>query len=204
MNGKAVRMASKVEPLQTARELKQHQRQFERGHLAAEEQLVSNDRRSLLGILTGLIGLGITSLLGVTLGRYSVVPALAAANVSDWVDVVRLDAIPEGKPKKQTVLVAQNAGWGRFTSEQAVWLIRKGDQVTVFSSVCPHLGCTVNESANGFGCVCHNSAWTRDGETSGGPTPRGMDRLEHKVEDGVLKIKYQSFKQGIPEKIVAS
>src|SRR5215470_16902967 len=86
----------------------------------------------------------------------------------------------------QTILVAQNAGWGRFTSEQAVWLIKKGDQVTVFSSVCPHLGCTVNESANGFGCVCHNSSWTRDGETSGGPTPRGLDRLEHKVENGVL------------------
>jgi Rieske Fe-S protein len=203
MNGKAVRMASEVEPLQTTRELK-HQSKSELGHFAANEQLVSNDRRSLLGILTGLIGLGITSLLGVTLGRYSVVPALAAANLSDWVDVVRLDAIPEGKPKKQTVLVAQNAGWGRFTSEQAVWLLRKGDQVTVFSSVCPHLGCTVNESANGFGCVCHNSSWTRDGETSGGPTPRGMDRLEHKVEDGVLKIKYQSFKQGISEKVVAS
>lgn len=203
MNGKAVRMASKVEPFQTARELKQHQSQSELGHLA-EEQLVANDRRSLLGIVTGLIGLGITSLLGVTLARYSVVPALAAANVSDWVDVVRLDAIPEGKPKKQTVLVAQNAGWGRFTSEQAVWLIKKGDQVTVFSSVCPHLGCTVNASVNGFGCVCHNSAWTPDGQSAGGPTPRGMDRLEHKVEDGVLKVKYQSFKQGISEKVVAS
>lgn len=197
-------MASEVEPLQTARALKQHRTQSKLGHFAAEGQLVSNDRRSLLGILTGLIGLGITSLLGVTLGRYSVVPALAAANVSDWVDVVRLDAIPEGKPKKQMVLVAQNAGWGRFTSEQSVWLIKNGDQVTVFSSVCPHLGCTVNESANGFGCVCHNSAWTRDGETAGGPTPRGMDRLEHKIEDGVLKVKYQSFKQGISEKVVAS
>lgn len=197
-------MASQVQPWQTARELKQHESQSEPGHLAAEEQPVSNDRRSLLGILTGLIGLGITSLLGVTLGRFSVVPALAAANVSDWVDVVRLDAIPEGKPKKQTVLVAQNVGWGRFTCEQAVWLIKKGDQVTVFSSVCPHLGCSVNESANGFGCVCHNSAWTRDGETAGGPTPRGLDRLEHKVEDGVLKVRYQSFKQGISEKVVAS
>jgi len=204
MNGKAVRMASEVEPLQTARELKQHQSQSELGHAVAAEQVVSNDRRSLLGVLSGLIGLGITSLLGVTFGRYTIVPALAAATVSDWVDVVRLDSIPEGKPKKQTILVTQNAGWGRFTSEQAVWLLRKGDQVQVFSSVCPHLGCTISESSNGFGCVCHNSAWTREGQTSGGPTPRGMDSLEHKVEDGILKVKFQSFKQGVPEKVVAS
>ena len=41
-------MASNVEPLQTVRELKQHQSQFKLGQLAAQEQPVSNDRRSLL------------------------------------------------------------------------------------------------------------------------------------------------------------
>jgi menaquinol-cytochrome c reductase iron-sulfur subunit len=204
MSGKAVRAGLEVEPFQVARELKKQQSKSELEHTATAEQLVSTERRSLLGILTGLIGVGITSLLGVTLGRYSIVPALAAANVSDWIDVVRLDAIPEGKPRKQTIMVAQNAGWGRFASEQSVWLIKKGEQVNVFSSVCPHLGCTINQNPNGFGCVCHNSAWTAAGETSGGPAPRGMDRLEHKVEDGILKVKYQTFKQGLTEKVVTS
>src|SRR5215510_6926088 len=145
MNGKAVRMASAVEPFQAAKEFRQEQ-------LARDQVLISNERRSLLGVLAGLIGVGITGLLGVTLGRYSLVPALAAANTSEWVDVVKLEAIPEDKPKKQTILVAQNAGWGRFTAEQSVWLIRKGEQVKVFSSVCPHLGCTIGEKASGFGC----------------------------------------------------
>jgi Rieske Fe-S protein len=170
----------------------------------ASDQLFSGDRRSLLGILTGLIGLGITSLLGVTLGRFSIVPALAATSVSEWIDVAPIETLPDGKAKNQLVLVSQNAGWGRFTSEQSVWVIKRGAQLNVFSSVCPHLGCTINENSNGFGCVCHNSAWTREGETSGGPAPRGMDRLEHKVEDGILKVKYQSFKQGLAQKVVTS
>jgi menaquinol-cytochrome c reductase iron-sulfur subunit len=154
--------------------------------------------------LTGLIGLGITTLLGVTLGRYSIAPALAATSVSDWIDVGPLESIPDDKPRNRSVLVSQNAGWGRFTSEQSVWVIKKGEQVAVFSSVCPHLGCTINENSTGFGCVCHNSSWTPDGETSGGPAPRGMDRLEHRVENGILKIRYETYKQGLKEKIVAS
>jgi Rieske Fe-S protein len=164
---------------------------------------ISNDRRSLLGVMTGLIGFGIASLLGVTLGRFTIVPALAATSVSEWIDVAPIDTFSEGKVESRAVLVSQNAGWGRFTAEQSVLVIKTGESLAVFSSVCPHLGCTVNENSNGFACVCHNSAWNRAGETTGGPAPRGMDRLEHKVEDGVLKVKYQSFKQGLAEKVVA-
>jgi menaquinol-cytochrome c reductase iron-sulfur subunit len=83
-------------------------------------------------------------------------------------------------------------------------VLRKGDQLVVFSSVCPHLGCTINENAGGFGCVCHNSAWNGEGEKLGGPAPRGMDTLEHKVESNVLKIRFQNFKQGVAEKQIAS
>jgi Rieske Fe-S protein len=200
MHRKATHIASEIAPFHVGETFK-WQSQSE---AKSTEQPISNDRRSFLAILTGLIGVGITSFLGVTLGRYSIAPALAAANVSDWVDAGPLRAIPEDKPKNLKVLVSQNAGWGNFTSEQSVWVTRKGEQLAVFTSVCPHLGCTINENLNGFGCACHNSAWTRDGEKSGGPAPRGMDRLEHKVEDGILKVKYQTFKQGLTEKVIAS
>jgi Rieske Fe-S protein len=85
-----------------------------------------------------------------------------------------------------------------------VWIVKKGESLTVFSSVCPHLGCTINQNAGGFGCVCHNSAWSGVGEILRGPAPRGMDILEHKVESNVLKVRYQNFKQGVAEKLVAS
>ena len=166
--------------------------------------IVSGERRSFLGLLTGLIGAGVSGLLGVTLGRFSVAPALSAPSAPEWVDVAPLEEIPEGKLTNLNVVVSQNAGWGHFSTDQSVWVVRKGEHLTVFSSVCPHLGCTISENATGFGCVCHNSAWNGEGEKQRGPAPRGMDTLEHKVESNVLKVRYQNFKQGVAEKVVAS
>ena len=51
------------------------------------EPLVSGERRSFLGLLTGLIGAGISGLLGITLGRFSIAPALSASSMSEWIDV---------------------------------------------------------------------------------------------------------------------
>ncbi len=168
------------------------------------QPVASGERRSFLGLMTGLIGASISGLLGITLARFSIVPALSAAGASEWIDVAPIDEIPEGKPTNHSVVVSQDAGWGHFSSDQSVWVVKKGEHLTVFSSVCPHLGCTINENTGGFGCVCHNSAWNGEGEKLSGPAPRGMDILEHTVEGQVLRVRYQNFKQGVGEKSVAS
>jgi Rieske Fe-S protein len=199
MKTRVARLVTEVAPCPTGGTVNE----VDRGFADRSETLTAEDRRSFLGFLTGLIGLCISSVLGVTLGRFSIVPALSAANISEWIEVGSLESIPSDKPVNRTLLVSQNAGWGRFISEQSVWIVKKEDEVTVFSSVCPHLGCTINENSSGFGCVCHNSSWRRTGEISGGPAPRGMDSLEHKIENGTLKVKYQTFKQGVVEKITA-
>mgnify|MGYP000328883426 CR=1 FL=1 len=110
--------------------------------------------------------------------------------------------IEEGKPVKRNIVVSQDAGWGKFQSQKAVWVIRNGEKVTVFTSVCPHLGCTVNAKSDVFICACHDSKWDVAGKMQGGPTPRGLDALEYKVENDVLKVRYQDFKQGISQKEV--
>src|SRR5438034_9031679 len=72
------------------------------------------------------------------------------------------------------------------------------------SSVCPHLGCSIawHDDKNKFICPCHNGQFTAEGKLLGGPPPRGMDRLESKVEDGKLVVHYQTFKQLVPNKEV--
>lgn len=158
------------------------------------------ERRSFLGVVIGLIASGITAVLGVTIGRYTIGPALSLANTSEWTDVGLLEEIPEGKPTKRSVVVSQDAGWGRFNSQQLVWVVKGAEDITVFSAVCPHLGCTINEAADGFICPCHGSAWSFEGHRLGGPAPRDVDILEHRVEGELLRVKYQYFKQGIAEK----
>jgi succinate dehydrogenase / fumarate reductase iron-sulfur subunit len=165
-----------------------------------KEESLSPQRRSFLGALIGSIISGITIVLGVAIGRYSILPALRPTRKSQWATVGLLEEFPEGEPVKRYVVVSQDAGWGRFNSQQLVWVIKKGEQVTIFSAICPHLSCTINLAANGFVCPCHGSAWNRDGEKLGGPTPRGMDVLEHRVEGDLLKVKYQFFKQGVAKR----
>jgi Rieske Fe-S protein len=174
-------------------------------HKATEEN--NTERRSFLGIIAGLIGAGISAVLGVTIGRFAIAPAFSSGGADDakgWTEVAHLAEIEEGKLVKKSIIVSQNAGWGQFNSQKALWVIKKGDQVTIFSAVCPHLGCTVNAKNEAFVCACHDSKWDVAGNALSGPTPRGLDSLEHKVEGDVLKVRYQDFKQGITQKEVLS
>ncbi len=171
-------------------------------HHASEEN--HSERRSFLGVLSGLIAAGISAILGVTIGRFAISPALSSTSAEAWTDVGPLADIAEGKPTKHNVIVSQNAGWGEFNSQKLVWVLKNGEKITVFTAVCPHLGCTVNAKEEAFICACHNSKWDVAGNAVAGPTPRGLDVLEHKIEGDVLKVKYLDFKQGVSQKEVLS
>jgi len=56
---------------------------------------------------------------------------------------------------------------------------------------CPHLGCNIPQlcdRSNWFECLCHGSKYTVLGEKRAGPAPRGMDRFEHRIQDGVYIV----------------
>ena len=167
------------------------------------DNLEPPQRRSFLGVLSGLIAGGIGAVLTATIGRFALQPALtAAANDEKWTDIGALTDLEEGKLIKKNVIVAQDAGWGRFESQRSVWVVRKGESVQIFSAVCPHLGCSVNAKDEKFVCACHGSYWDTGGKLTAGPSPRGLDTLEHRVEGGKLQVRYQNFRQGIAAKEV--
>jgi cytochrome b6-f complex iron-sulfur subunit/menaquinol-cytochrome c reductase iron-sulfur subunit len=79
----------------------------------------------------------------------------------------------------------------------AVWLVRRGDTVAAFSTVCPHLGCAIDALADkSFGCPCHTSTFAADGKKTGGPSPRDMDVLATKIEEGFVAVNFQKFRIG--------
>ncbi len=170
----------------------------------ANAPVPSLGRRSWLGLIIGLIGAAITTTLGITLGRFAIAPAFSPASAASWIELGPLSALPENQLVRKNILVSQEAGWGRFNAPRSLWVLRKGEEVTIFSGVCPHLGCSVNAKEEAFVCACHGSKWTQTGEKTAGPTPRSLDSLEHKIENGILKVQYQDFKQGIAAKEVLS
>src|SRR5262244_3926755 len=87
------------------------------------------ERRPLLGLISGLVGAGRPTAVGVTRGRHSICPALSASNEQDWTALGSLDEFAEGKLVKKNVIVSQDAGWGKFQTQRSVWVVKKGETV---------------------------------------------------------------------------
>jgi cytochrome b6-f complex iron-sulfur subunit len=58
--------------------------------------------------------------------------------------------------------------------EARLCIRRQGDRLAAISTVCTHLGCTVNPTETGFDCPCHGSSYDERGEVTGGPAPRAL------------------------------
>jgi cytochrome b6-f complex iron-sulfur subunit len=66
---------------------------------------------------------------------------------------------------------------------------------------CPHLGCQVPQlcdQSQWFECLCHGSKYSVLGEKRDGPAPRGMDRFEVSVADGVYIVNTREVVSGPP------
>ena len=155
------------------------------------------ERRSFLVAMTTLASSAIAAFLGITMARFSILPAFSKSKEAGWIGLGKLADLPENKLIKKSITVAQEAGWGQFKASRLLWIIRKGENISIFSAVCPHLGCTVNAKEEHFLCACHGSEWNDAGQKLAGPSPRNLDQVEHRIENKLLEVRYQDFKQGI-------
>jgi menaquinol-cytochrome c reductase iron-sulfur subunit len=172
---------------------------------------MAEDRRTLLKVLTGVIGGG-AALSVAGPGLRAVLAPLGKLTVSgsgEFVEVARLEAVPEdGTPLNvPVVLEAPKDAWTRLppTTVGAVFLLRREGKLTAFSTICPHLGCGIDFSAEArhFACPCHESSFALDGSVAAGPSPRGMDELETRVVDGRVEVRFAKFKTGTADKVLA-
>ena len=131
-------------------------------------------------VLGGLIGAG----LSIPAAAYLLLGPKKDEQDAAWTDAGPLRSLPEGQPTRLLLERQQQDAWKRQVEKSTVWVIRQGEAVTAFSPKCPHLGCGVRWSgeADSFECPCHDSTFTRDGKVEGGPSPRGLDRHETRIE----------------------
>jgi len=128
-----------------------------------------------------------------------------SSNKKDFIEVTGLDALSTGEPKR---IFFSEEVTDAFIVEPAtsdVWVIKHSEtDVTAFSPICPHLGCSYDwqPSQKQFVCPCHASVFSTDGKVVSGPSPRGLDTLPVKIENGKLMLQWQRFEVGIAEKRV--
>jgi menaquinol-cytochrome c reductase iron-sulfur subunit len=161
------------------------------------------DRRSALRTIMagGAVGCGA---LAIPTVRFLVAPAEGGAGGGRWIKTVPVDSLPEGEPKRVALVSDRHDAWTLDKNVElgAAWLERRGGKVLAWSTVCPHLGCAVGRSASGpgFYCPCHDSSFDPDGRCLTGPSPRALDALATRVEDGFVLVEFHRFRQGIPDK----
>jgi menaquinol-cytochrome c reductase iron-sulfur subunit len=113
----------------------------------------------------------------------------------------------DGTPQQVTVEDDLVDAWNKFPNVPigSVWLLRsESDEVTAFSTICPHLGCAVEYrgARSDFYCPCHLSAFKLDGSKDNPIPPRDMDSLAVKPGMGEeIWVQYKSFRGGISEKV---
>lgn len=168
--------------------------------------LSAPSRRSFLGVLLGLGSVFVGALLSVPLVRFALFPLIRrttelksspVGNLSEFLSLT--------DPVLKTIQIEQLDGWRKTVSEKAVYVTKDSQgNLTVLTSICPHLGCTVpwNKQKSRFVCPCHGGTFSADGTRVSGPSLRGMDTLETTVEDGQLKVRFQYFRQLVSDKEV--
>lgn len=168
-----------------------------------------DSRRTFLKMITNALGGLFALALGIPAVAYLIDPRNRAAAQGDFKTVARLSELPLDTPQQVVIRDVSRDAWTIHPNEVVgrVWLIRRDkDKVEAFTTICPHLGCSINfeDASHLFVCPCHGGTFDFAGhrkELAGqtNPAPRGMDRLECRLSatnPEMVEVKYQNFMQG--------
>jgi Rieske Fe-S protein len=108
-----------------------------------------------------------------------------------WIAVTDLSKVKNGEPSKITYKHRRKDGWMTSEAHRTVFILFSGQELTVWSNRCTHLGCAVNwsSSSNQFTCPCHGGVFDAQGNAVAGPPPAPLAKLPCKIENGVIFIK---------------
>ena len=149
---------------------------------------VDPNRRSFIktAALTGVAAL----VTGVPLASYVISPSLNKGT-GRWIDFGPLEDLEPGRVEMLSYEFMVKDGWLVLPQRGFVWAkTEPGGELRVFSSTCTHLACNViwREEDEVFVCPCHSGRFDANGQNIAGPPTKPLAVLEHKVDDGNLKV----------------
>jgi Rieske Fe-S protein len=184
------------------------------------------ERRTFLRWAVHGLGAVFGAVLGLPAVVYLIDPRNRPTRERGLRPVARLSELKVDEPKEVVIRETRQDAWTLHPNDVVgrIWLVRREDDaqdrpnVEVFTTTCPHLGCSVNYTGRDFLCPCHGAHYTRGGEAIradhghpvSNPAPRNMDSLETELQpvpgtsganrDYVILVKYEKFEANIPEK----
>lgn len=183
--------------------------------------MAEHNRRSFLTWATHGLGVLFAAIIGVPAVAYLIDGRNRKAGAKDFrpVDGIKLTefrAMPKDYAQQGTLYAIRRDAWTLHPNDVIgrIWAVKSGpgeNDIKVYTTICPHLGCSINLNAqrpdgtsNGFTCPCHGGKFGMDGSLQGPPAPRGMDELRWKADDAnpnVMLVEYKNFKQGEHDRV---
>ena len=160
-------------------------------------------RRRFLRLMTNLMVALVAAVLAIPLLGGIIGPSFRLRK-SGWIEIGDISSLPVEVPTDMKFPYKTEDAYIRETVIREVWVIKhSASDVTVFSPICPHLGChySWHPETKEFVCPCHGSIYSITGKVLGGPAPRPLDTLPWKLEKEVLFVQWETFKAGIPQKV---
>jgi menaquinol-cytochrome c reductase iron-sulfur subunit len=164
-------------------------------------------RRDFLKWVVGAAGAAVAALALVP-GLSSVLDPLLRPKRrgGDFLAVGGEAAVAGDHPVALPVIGERVDAWTRAPRTQlgTVWLQKNEDgSLLALTAECPHLGCRIgyDSGSEKFVCPCHDSAFGRDGSVESGPSPRAMDRLEARVREGIVEVRFKRFRTQSEEQV---
>jgi menaquinol-cytochrome c reductase iron-sulfur subunit len=174
---------------------------------AAEPEDLSPEaaaRRKLLKLGVGALGCGLAAVPIVPALGYLVHPLGSGQGGAGTMVAIGKRAAFGAVPVRVDLYADRRDAWSRESDVKlgSCWVMERNGALQALSTSCPHLGCAIDFDARDsvFKCPCHRSAFDLAGKVTAGPSPRPMDRLELEETDGLVSIRFQRFRQGVPAK----
>lgn len=151
----------------------------------------NEDRRSALATLVtvvgGLITAGVAGLVGL------VAAPARLTNAKIWRRAAAKADVPDNQPMTLVLTARDEDGWYETKKQSVIFLDRDGAGYRALSATCAHLGCRVHwdQSSSQFKCPCHGGVYDRQGNVVAGPPPRGLERLDVRVNPQTSDIEVQ-------------
>ena len=161
-------------------------------------------RRGFFILLSGTLSGFIAFVLGIPLIA-SILGTVNKVKNKIFSRLTPINTVPILNPVNLNFVTAKTDAFIKSVEPQDAWVIKRSNfDITVFSPICPHLGCRYawNSKQKLFICPCHNSVFDINGKVISGPAPRGLDTLPKKIQHNELYVLWERFKVGIPQKIV--
>jgi len=176
------------------------------GTLMVEHDVVPSPlRRRVLKWITAVGGIAAACLAGLPSLRAFLSPTFRKPQGIAWVKLGEADLFDLDVPAKVDFVETVTDAWVENRVLRSVWVYTSdSENFVVYNGRCTHLGCGFgfDKDSKLFRCPCHLGAFDlKSGAVLAGPPPRPLDRLETKVEGGILYAAYEDFRVGVAEKV---